>query len=281
VDTRVETLSYKGLDCWRLSAGAASAVVARHGAQVLSWIDRSGVERLFLSERALLEGSSAIRGGIPVCFPQFSGLGSLPKHGLVRTRAWDLASINAEGAAAVLELGIADDAHARALWPHAWEARLRVVLGAASLEVELTVRNRGDTPFAFTGALHTYLAVEGIGGAAVSGLQGVEYRDAANGGAVRVEEADPVVIGTEVDRVYHDVPTGLLLRCGARGLAVEAAGFPDVVLWNPWAVLCAGLPDMAPEGYLRMLCIEAAAARVPVVVVPGAQWAGRQVLRPV
>jgi glucose-6-phosphate 1-epimerase len=253
-------------------------VVARHGAHVLSWIPEDGAERLFLSERALFDSRSPIRGGIPVCFPQFSGLGTLPKHGLVRTRAWDLGGMDAGNGVARLDLHTMDDESTRALWPHPYQLGLQVVLAPARLEVELQVRNTGGAPLSFTGALHTYFAVGDIAAASLFGLSGVEYRDAANGDAIRVDEAEPLVVGAEVDRVYHDAPAELMLRDGTRRLAVASAGFVDAVVWNPWAILCASLPDMAPEGYRKMLCIEAAAARRHVTVAAGAEWRGRQTL---
>lgn len=40
-----------------------------HGATVLSWKDASGNEKLWLSEGAVLDGSKAVRGGIPLVFP--------------------------------------------------------------------------------------------------------------------------------------------------------------------------------------------------------------------
>ena len=64
-----------------------TAWVALQGAQVLSWV-ASGRERLYLSPKTLLDGQSAIRGGVPVCFPQFNQRGPLPKHGFVRNLPW-------------------------------------------------------------------------------------------------------------------------------------------------------------------------------------------------
>jgi glucose-6-phosphate 1-epimerase len=49
-----------------------------------------------------------------------------------------------------------------------------------------------------------------------------------------------------------------------------------VVVWNPGAALAAGMSDLEPEGWRRMLCVEAAAVARPVVVAPGARWEGRQ-----
>lgn len=46
-----------------------SATVSLHGATVTSWKSVDGQERLFLSEKAVMDGSKPIRGGIPICFP--------------------------------------------------------------------------------------------------------------------------------------------------------------------------------------------------------------------
>ena len=84
----VETV--QGQPCIRLSlANGDSALVALQGAQVLSWM-ASGRERLYLSPRAAFDGQTAIRGGIPVCWPQFNQRGPLPKHGFVRNLPWQV-----------------------------------------------------------------------------------------------------------------------------------------------------------------------------------------------
>lgn len=50
------------------------------GATVISWKDAAGREKLWLSEAAKLDGSKAVRGGIPLVFPVslFPPLLSLP-----------------------------------------------------------------------------------------------------------------------------------------------------------------------------------------------------------
>ena len=82
----------------------------------------------------------------------------------------------------------------------------------------------------------------------------------------------------EVDRVYYDVRRPQLLNAGNLSLGIQSQGFPDVVVWNPWVDLCAGLKDMPPDGWRHMLCVEAAAVRKPVIVQPGEEWFGRQTL---
>jgi len=46
-----------------------SVEILLYGATVISWKSAGGKENLFLSEKAHLDGSKAVRGGIPVVFP--------------------------------------------------------------------------------------------------------------------------------------------------------------------------------------------------------------------
>jgi glucose-6-phosphate 1-epimerase len=46
-----------------------SVKILLYGATVISWKDRAGDEKLWLSEAAKLDGTKAVRGGIPVVFP--------------------------------------------------------------------------------------------------------------------------------------------------------------------------------------------------------------------
>jgi glucose-6-phosphate 1-epimerase len=230
---------------------------------------------MFLSERARYDGKSAIRGGVPICFPQFSGLGSLPKHGLVRTRSWN---VDKDSGPATLAFTFCSDAETRSVWDHAFSARFLVTLSADSLSMQFSVRNTGSSAFSFTGALHTYFKVADIEKVSLSGLDGCEYRDAAGGNAIRQESNAAVRFGPEVDRVYHDTPRELCLEDPLGRLRIASSGFADTVVWNPGATLCAQMSDMAPAGYRQMVCVEAAAARLPVTVLPGTFWSGDQTL---
>lgn len=50
-------------------ASGESVTVNLFGATVVSWKLANGEEQLFLSEKAVLDGSKPIRGGIPLVFP--------------------------------------------------------------------------------------------------------------------------------------------------------------------------------------------------------------------
>jgi glucose-6-phosphate 1-epimerase len=276
--TSVTRVVHRGIEALRLeTAGGASALVALHGAQPLSWRPAGGRDRLFLSERAEYAPGVAIRGGVPICFPQFGALGPLPKHGFVRTRPWALGGERVADGRAEVTLVFEPDAAVRSLWPHPCRVAHTVRLADDRIELALSIENGGG-PLSFTAALHGYLAVDDVESVELAGLAGLEYRDAAAGDRLGVERRDAVTIRGEVDRVYHSVPGEVRLREPDRALALRAEGFPDVVVWNPGPAKCAALPDMAPDGWRRMLCVEAGAIRTPVVVPAGGTWRGTQAL---
>jgi len=275
----ITTIDFNGQPALRLTtADGASAIVTQLGAQVVSWKTADGREQLFLSERSAFDGSRAIRGGIPVCWPQFAEQGKLPKHGLVRTRRWDVTERRAEKGYALATLAIADDDESRSIWPYAFGLELCVLLEANRLSVELEVFNSGFGAFVFTGALHSYLRVAEVEEARLEGLARMPYRDKTRGGEKAVDSGDHLAIESETDRIYLNVDNALLLREARRSLAIHAEGFPDVVVWNPWLALAAELPDMADSDFRRMLCVEAAVAARPVELAAGESWVGRQTL---
>ena len=274
----IEDIEFHGIEALRLTGPrGVSAIVSKLGAQVLSWVTADGREHLFLSDKAVFDGSVAIRGGVPVCFPQFACVGDLPKHGFVRTRPWSVCARRSGDDYALVTLQCEDDESTRALWPHAFSAELTVMLEADRIDLELAVTNTGGQPLAFTGALHSYLRVVQVEDVALEGLHGHDYRDAANGDQVVRETGTELIVESEVDRVYYNVKRPQLLKAGNLSLGIQAQGFPDVVVWNPWVEQCAALKDMPADGWRHMLCVEAAATR-PITLPAGEEWYGRQTL---
>jgi glucose-6-phosphate 1-epimerase len=251
-----------------------------HGAHLASWRDASGDELLFVSRESRFGAGAAIRGGVPVIFPQFADQGPLPKHGFARTAAWTVEGQSATDQEAVVTLRLADNEATRAIWSHAFRADLTVRLGDG-LRMELAVENAGGAPMEFTCALHGYFRVEDVRRAAVLGLAGVRYRDKVADGAESVQAEDALEIAGETDRVYMDAPPTLRIRdeAGGRTICIERTGFVDAVVWNPWTDLARQLPDLGDDEYLRMLCVESANAATPVRLEPGARWVGTQTIR--
>lgn len=80
-----------------VSMQGETAEVFLHGAHVTSWKSASGQERLFVSKQALFQPPKAIRGGVPVCFPQFGALGPLGQHGFARNTEFEVEGGNSWG----------------------------------------------------------------------------------------------------------------------------------------------------------------------------------------
>ncbi len=263
-----------------VAADGATADIYLHGAHVAAWRTAGdGVDRLFLSATSQFEPGAPIRGGVPLCFPQFADQGPLPMHGFARTVPWQVAHVGlrTDGAAqAVLRLEAS--ATTKALWPHAFVLDYTVTVHGRTLSLALGVSNTGNESFSFTGALHTYLRVGDIRATQVRGLQGVHYRDKFLGTDDAVEHAAALAIDRPLDRVYYSAPSNLTVVEPGRSTAIRAEGFADTVVWNPGAERADAFADLEPGGWERMLCVEAAAARLPVLVGAGAQWQGAQTL---
>ena len=49
-----------------------------------------GQELIFVSPKAVRDGTKAIRGGIPICWPSFGPWSEGPQHGFARTSRWEV-----------------------------------------------------------------------------------------------------------------------------------------------------------------------------------------------
>ncbi|KAF6257429.1 galactose mutarotase-like protein [Scenedesmus sp. NREL 46B-D3] len=263
------------------SEQGATAEVYLHGAHVVSWKDAAGKDLMFTSKQAVFKPPKAIRGGVPVCFPQFGQLGPLGQHGFARNSKFDLVEETADSATLVLKaVGDEDEK-----FPYPFELTVRVQLGqqssAPTLKQELAAKNTGTEEISFTTALHTYFKISTIDKVAVSGLDGLTYADSLQGGQ-SVQQSGDVIFDQEVDRIYLAVPdSGVQIRDSGSGAVVEVhkAGFPDAVVWNPWVAKSQAMGDFGDEEYKEMLCIEpAVAGSGPYKLAPGQTWSGSQTL---
>ncbi len=97
----------------------SSVKVLLHGAHITSFHDGTGGELLYMSPQAIIGQGSKIRGGIPICFPQFASSGPLSmQHGFARqSDEWRVKSteVNERGDCSVV-LQLSDTRETRQLW---------------------------------------------------------------------------------------------------------------------------------------------------------------------
>ncbi|HEU4371095.1 MAG TPA: D-hexose-6-phosphate mutarotase [Methylomirabilota bacterium] len=269
-----------GLPRARLTGARAEGEVYLHGGHVTRWQPRGAAPVLFLSTRATYAPGKAIRGGVPVIFPWFGPHPTdrrAPMHGFARARPWRLVAGGPESTGSVaLELALEDDAATRALWPSAFSLRYRVRAGDA-LELALEVVNTSPGPFTFEAALHTYLAVGDIRAVGITGLEHTTYIDKVDGMARKRHGAEPLRITGETDRVFLGTRARCLVddRALDRRLSVDKTGSATTVVWNPWATKAAGIADLEPDDWRRMVCVETANAADDAVTLPAG---GRHVM---
>ena len=242
----------------------AEATITLFGAHLVSWQPApiAGVasrQRLFVSSRSPLDGKRAIRGGVPVIFPQFSERGNGLRHGFARVSTWRVLDQGVQDGAAFAVLGLnqADLAPELAsAWPYPFELSLRVTVQGAMLMMLLEVRNTGQQPFPFAAALHTYHQVEDVEAVRIEGVQ-----------------RETLAITDKLDQVFEHIPGAITFDTGSDTLHLQQGGFTDAVVWNPGAADAAALPDMEDEEYRRFVCIEPALLG-PQVLEPAGSWKG-------
>ncbi|QDZ24316.1 aldose 1-/glucose-6-phosphate 1 epimerase [Chloropicon primus] len=148
----------------------ARACIELHGAHLTSWKTANGQEQVFVSKQAVFKPPKAIRGGVPICFPQFSDFGNLKtSHGFARNTRWKL--FEREGDTVVLKLNSSDDDFLDKYGcEDSFTINVRYTITNTQLFTKLMVTNTGCEEMVYTVALHTYFPVEDITKARVEGL---------------------------------------------------------------------------------------------------------------
>ncbi|KAJ6804062.1 putative glucose-6-phosphate 1-epimerase [Iris pallida] len=265
-----------------------SVEVYLYGGHVTSWKNNNGEELLFVSSKAIFKPPKAIRGGIPICFPQFSSHGSLEQHGFARNRFW---SIDTDPPPfptnttykTFVDLILKPSEEDIKIWPHSYEFRLRITLGpGGDLMLISRIRNTNldGKPFSFTFAYHTYFSVSDISEVRVEGLETLDYLDNLEEKERFTEQGDAITFESEVDKIYLSALNKIAIidHEKKRTFVLRKEGLPDAVVWNPWDKKAKAMADFGDDEYKHMLCVEAAAIEKPITLRPGEEWKGKQEL---
>ncbi|KAI9180919.1 hypothetical protein LWI28_009434 [Acer negundo] len=262
----------------------ASVKISLHGGQVTSWRNEHGEELLFTSSKASFKPPKAIRGGIPVCFPQFGNCASLEQHGFAKNKIWTVDENppplhpNDSHGKSFVDLLLKSTEEELKCWPYSFEFRLRVSLAAdGDLSLISRVRNINGKPFSFSFAYHTYLLVSDISEVRIEGLETLDYLDNLRQKERFTEQGDAVTFESEVDRVYLHCPNviAVLDHERKRTYMIRKEGLPDVVVWNPWEKKSKSMVDFGDEEYKQMLCVDGAVMEKPITLKRGEEWTGR------
>lgn len=293
-----------------LPKSGASAEIYLYGATVTSWKTAGGHERLFLSSKAALDGSAAIRGGIPIVFPVFGPpsqhadapgvVKALDKHGFARIHDWSVAThaptVDEEDKVSVtLELRTADKPDIAAVWPYETVLQYTVTLSPQELKNELRVNyveGEGDMPF--HALLHTYFLVPDSTKASVQGLKGMHYIDKVKGGEAQLDTDNFTFDAQAIDRVHmgkHSSTAGekprdvkMLYNADHQGTGkgievTRSKELKDTVVWNCAEEGNKSIGDLEEGGWKRYVCVEPGSVHGFETLPKGSKWVAEQTLR--
>jgi D-hexose-6-phosphate mutarotase len=210
--------------------GLASISFCLAGGHLTSWVCKDE-EQLFMSKKAVfVHGKTAIRGGIPICWPAFNDR-NLPagKHGIVRTsEKWVVEALGMEGKNPYVVLThptvfFEVDSTTKAITGYHFEPpsqaavpaslSLKFSLMPSTLRLEMSVQNDGSSAFAFSTVLHSYFAVNKMP-VTVKGLQGLS--GFLDGKPFTDKEPAVAVTGaTETQRLYTGVHSSVTWETAA------------------------------------------------------------------
>ncbi|KAH3672982.1 hypothetical protein WICPIJ_009954 [Wickerhamomyces pijperi] len=263
--------------------------ILKHGATVLSWTIK-GKEQLWLSTGAKLDGSKAVRGGIPLVFPVFGkkpdveAVKDLPQHGFARDSPWEFLGQTKEEPLTV-QFGLGPE-NVREELLSKWSGNdftliLTVELTEESLKTSIEIENTDSHPWDFNWLFHTYLQIDDIEDTLVSNLPGELCYDQLL--KISYEEKHPVVdFHGEVDRIYQKVSDSKNIQVVALGKPLHTLkrdNLQDVVVWNPWIEKSKGMGDFLPkDGFKNMVCIEPGHVSDFKTLQPGEIWRASQLL---
>jgi glucose-6-phosphate 1-epimerase len=253
---------------------------------------RGGREILFLSRDAKLDGSKAVRGGIPLVFPIFGQpppqtKSTMPQHGFARNNIWTIVDgslyDNADSAGGSFQLEFRNVSAASRGTDNPWSAEgdheyisvkleLVVEITAEKLTTTLNVDNTGQVSFPFQALFHTYYSVDNHAAldndqCFVQGLEGYSGYNQLTKSSMTLG-SEPVTISAEVDCI-HTPPEGkdaaeVIIGVGNNStVSLHCYGLIDgvsapisVVVWNPHIEKAAGMADFGSDQYVDMICVE-------------------------
>ncbi|KAI9743638.1 MAG: hypothetical protein M1818_002954 [Claussenomyces sp. TS43310] len=281
-----------------------SVEILLYGATITSWKTAGGEEKLWLSDAAKLDGTKAVRGGIPLVFPVFgkapdhAATSKLPQHGFARISRWEFLGKSTTESSATkgnaasdggvkLDFGLYPanlDEKSQKAWPYKFGLVYSVTLSRDALETSMEVRNEGTEAWEFQLLMHSYFRVKDVTQVSITGLADSQYVDQVDNVSSKTQSSPSLSITGETDRVYHPAggpSTPLVIADGGRpALEIVRDNLDDAVVWNPWVEKAAAMADFEPkDGYRNMICVEAGHVAAWVKVEPGETFEGGQIVR--
>ncbi|MDP8170157.1 D-hexose-6-phosphate mutarotase [Pasteurella skyensis] len=225
------------------------ALISLQGAHLLSWQPLNADNDIFwLSEIESFKLGSAIRGGVPICYPWFGGKHT-PSHGYARISLWQLSDYKISDKKISLEFSLFSDneiIEAKMVMHFTEQCQLDFIhYGQETAQV----------------ALHSYFNIGDINSVSVTGLPTTCFNSLTQ---QQEEVASPRQVSENIDCIYEitaPVVNTITDPVYQRRIDIHHIQANNIVFWNPWHKATNGMTSL---GYQKMLCIETAQINKPL-----------------
>lgn len=223
-----------------------------HGAHLTSWRPSGQREDvLFMSPDSNFKPNTAIRGGIPLCWPWFGKVNS-PSHGVARISPWSLDHVHEDAGNVQLELSLQPDD------TNLPEAKLSVRLGR---ELSMSLTTKARTSYDLSLAFHNYFNVSDVRNIVALGLDSERFQDFV---PYSSSPSSELAINSAMDRMYsmQSADGSVVLRDPSfqRDIIINRTSAQSVIVWNPWEEATLAMGDLTNGSWQNFLCIETANA---------------------
>jgi glucose-6-phosphate 1-epimerase len=254
-----------GITVLTVASPLASASVSLFGGQVLAWQPaQTAFPVLWLANAAIFDGRSAIRGGVPICWPWFGphpvSPGQNPAHGLARIQPWHLDKVSflPDG---TVELTLTISRTVPVDGDLTTLSLTQTIQIGTSLDIALSTSNVGSEPTRYSEGLHTYFQVSDVGTVEVGGLEGRIYVDLTAGNQRQTQQG-AIRFDGELGRLFLDTADVCVIDDPGfdRRIRVEKTGSLSTAVWNPAERTATTMRDLGPLDWRTMACVETANA---------------------
>lgn len=245
-------IDYHDLSFLLIQHASARAIISLQGGQLLFWQPVNEKPVIWLSEKTFFKADTAIRGGVPICWPWFGPVNK-PSHGFARIQSWHVHSHHESIEEISVSLILRDNDATRALWNHPFTL-IETFTFNKQCKIELAIETDTET----TAALHSYFTIGDIHQTAVTGL-GNSYIDKVDNSTIKSGDGK-LTVAQEVDHIYTNAEHSSIIDdpMNQRKICLHHHQASDVVAWNPWQALSEKMADMPNDGYKTMICVETA-----------------------
>lgn len=243
-----------------LTVGQSACTILHYGAHIVSCKLAGSDEIFWLSPQSDYEIGKPIRGGNPICWPNFGvnkNFSELPKHGIARLMLWD--KIDEIITKTVSSVVFALPSEQLQKWgiPSGISLKYTVVLEEGHLQAFLQTLNEGSESFSFTECQHSYFNISDINNIFLQGLDGFTYVD-------RLANCEKTHQGSQ----FHITgPTDIIVKNGdtevclvdpvkQRKISINKTHGRTTVVWNPYQAMPPEIQDMASDAFHQFVCIE-------------------------